>query len=475
MRPRSVAVAFGGLVVVILGIAAMVTVLVSGTLQQRFQPPPAAGSSSSSASSTLRGAQTADAAPTPIQSTPLPVLAAAAPAGPPNPSKVRARIDAVNDAAVGARFSGTVLDVGTGQVLYGHRASSPAIPASTMKLLTSLAALSILGPDHEFSTTVVSPGAGELVLVGGGDPYLASKKNAAYPERASLADLAAATAAQLKQAGQKTVALSYDASLFPGPAWNPGWPRSYSDQVTAVSALWADEGRTTGASPGPRQADPAKAAGTTFAAALKQRGIRVSTVRAGRAKPADRRIAAVPSMPLSRIVEQLLLVSDNDAAEVVFRQAAIGAGRPGSLVEARSTVREALVTAGAWAEGTVVFDGSGLSRSTRVPASTMAKALRLAADEQHPELRSVLTGLPVAGVEGSLRNRFTDSLSDAGIGLVHGKTGTLRQVHSLAGVVRAPDGSLMVFAFLVNNARNDYAATVWLDRVTSALSRCGCR
>ena len=43
-----------------------------------------------------------------------------------------------------------------------------------------------------------------------------------------------------------------------------------------------------------------------------------------------RKIASVPSMPLERIVEQLLMVSDNDAAEVVFRQAALGAGKKGS-------------------------------------------------------------------------------------------------------------------------------------------------
>jgi D-alanyl-D-alanine carboxypeptidase/D-alanyl-D-alanine-endopeptidase (penicillin-binding protein 4) len=105
----------------------------------------------------------------------------------------------------------------------------------------------------------------------------------------------------------------------------------------------------------------------------------------------------------------------------------------------------------------------------------MVGVLRLAAEPERPELRAVLTGLPVAGVEGSLRGRFGEPRSAAGIGLVHGKTGTLRQVHSLAGVVRSVDGSLMVFAFLVNNTSNDFAATVWLDRVTAALSGCGCR
>jgi D-alanyl-D-alanine carboxypeptidase/D-alanyl-D-alanine-endopeptidase (penicillin-binding protein 4) len=86
----------------------------------------------------------------------------------------------------------------------------------------------------------------------------------------------------------------------------------------------------------------------------------------------------------------------------------------------------------------------------------------------------VLTGLPVAGVEGSLRIRYVDDQSLAGRGVVRGKTGTLAQVHALAGYLRAADGSQMAFAFLVNDASDDYAARLWLDRVSTALSRCGC-
>ena len=60
-----------------------------------------------------------------------------------------------------ATYSGSVVDVGTGKVLFAHNAKKAYIPASTMKLLTSTAALSILGPTHRFTTTVVSPKAGQ--------------------------------------------------------------------------------------------------------------------------------------------------------------------------------------------------------------------------------------------------------------------------------------------------------------------------
>jgi serine-type D-Ala-D-Ala carboxypeptidase/endopeptidase (penicillin-binding protein 4) len=51
----------------------------------------------------------------------------------------------------------------------------------------------------------------------------------------------------------------------------------------------------------------------------------------------------------------------------------------------------------------------------------------------------------------------------------------LSKVHTLAGYVRTSDGSLLTYAFLVSNAKNDFNAVVWLDRITTALSRCGCR
>jgi D-alanyl-D-alanine carboxypeptidase/D-alanyl-D-alanine-endopeptidase (penicillin-binding protein 4) len=120
-------------------------------------------------------------------------------------------------------------------------------------------------------------------------------------------------------------------------------------------------------------------------------------------------------------------------------------------------------------------DGSGLARETRVPADSMVKMFRMAAGQQHPELRAVITGLSVAGVEGSLKRRYFDDQSLAARGLVRGKTGTLNKVRSLAGFVRTTDGSLLAFAFLINKPKNEYAAMVWLDRVTAAISTCGCR
>ena len=428
-----------------------------GASSEAPSPTPASGSASS---------------PAPVAGEPAPVLATATPATGLSAAAVTKLIDAVDRKGVGDAFSGTVLDIGTGKVLYAHKATTAFIPASNMKLLTTTAALSLIGPEHQFTTKVVSPAKGSIVLVGGGDPYLASKPGLG---KASIPALASRTAAALEKQGVRRVSLGYDASLFTGPAWNPTWPAYYSDQVSKVSALSVDEGRVTGFSPGPRVADPPAAAAAAFAAALKKDGITVTKTAKAKAPHGAAPVASVNSLPASRIVELMLMVSDNDAAEVMFRQAAIAAGQPASFDGGRKAVHDRLVKLGILDPGVRIIDGSGLSRDTRVPADSMAKALRRASQPDHPELRGVITGLPVAGVEGSLRIHYTDPQSSFARGLVRAKTGTLSEVHSRAGVIRAPDGSMLAYAFLVNNPKNEWNSIVWLDRVTASMARCGCR
>ena len=482
MRGRRIAIALTAMVVA----AGLVLGLVSGVFGGLARDGlNATGLWSSNGASTLTPradsptgktpSRLSSAAPSAEPTLPRPVLAAAEAAEPPSPAKVAAMVRGAKVTDVGSSYSGAVIDVGSGRTLFAHNAKTAYIPASTVKLLTSAAALSILGPERTFDTSVVSPKAGQIILVGGGDPYLATKTNAdTFPQRASVTSLARASAAALRKQKITRVSLGYDDSLFQGPRWNSTWPDFYSDQVTPVSALWVDEGRV-GGSPGPRVANPSKAAANAYAAALRKQGVKVSAVAPARAAKSAKTVASVQSMPLERIVEQLLLVSDNDAAEVVLRQAAIGVGKQGTFADGAAAVEARLAKLGAWHASAQITDGSGLSRENRVPADTLVKVLRLAAEDSHSELRAVITGLPVAGVEGSLRTRYSDDQSLAGRGVVRGKTGTLNKVHALAGLVRAEDGSLLVYAFLVNKPKNSFNAVVWLDRVSTALSTCGCR
>ena len=134
--------------------------------------------------------------------------------------------------------SGSVLEVTSGSAVFRQQAGRALIPAS-MKLLTSATVLSLLGPDHTFTTSVVSPKRGQLILVGG-DPYLMTKRSTAssYPKRASVAPgqehrNGAAQGRSPGSTGLRRI-------LFGGPAWNPTWPSGYGDQVSRISALWVD-------------------------------------------------------------------------------------------------------------------------------------------------------------------------------------------------------------------------------------------
>ncbi|HEY0237264.1 MAG TPA: D-alanyl-D-alanine carboxypeptidase/D-alanyl-D-alanine-endopeptidase [Friedmanniella sp.] len=407
---------------------------------------------------------------------PAPVLAATEGRGAESAAAVAARVRGVKVKDSGG-YSGEVRDLRTGAVVFSHRADDGAIPASTTKLVTAAAALDLLGPEHRFTTSVVSPARGRVVLVGGGDPYLEEKSSQADPDRASLRTLAARTATALKADGVRKVSLTYDTSLFSGPARNPTWPGTYSDVASSVSALSVNEGRTIpgGGILGPRESDPAKDAAQAFAGQLKKQGIEVGGVGKGNATRGAKPLAGVSSMTLERIVEHVLMTSDNDGAEVLLRQAAVAAHRPGTFADGAAVVVARLKALGVWQPEVRLVDGSGLSRSTRIPASTLTQLLRVAGEGAHPQLRPLLTGLSVAGVEGSLAVKFGDDESLAGRGVVRGKTGTLTKVHGLAGIITTRDGAVLAYAFLVNNPKNDYNATVWLQRVTAAISTCGCR
>jgi D-alanyl-D-alanine carboxypeptidase/D-alanyl-D-alanine-endopeptidase (penicillin-binding protein 4) len=355
------------------------------------------------------------------------------------------------------------------------RGHGPVMPASTMKLLTATAALHVLGPGATFATRVVRQGRHAVDLVGGGDPFLADRapKPGAPPD-ASLQALARRTADRLTAAGVTRVRVDYDSSLFGGPAVSPRWPKSYlPDQVVSpITALWADEG--VAADRSRRVHDPAATAAADFASYLDADGVHVSgTPRPRAAGPAARELARVTSAPLSDIVERVLETSDNEGAEVLARQVGLAVSGRGSFTGGVDGVRHSLVDLGIALHGARWYDGSGLSRQDRIDPRTLVAVLQLAATPEHPELRPVLTGLPVASFTGSLQSRFGRT---AGRGWVRAKTGTLRGTSALAGLATDARGRLLVFAFVSNHVPDlgTLDAEAALDRLAAALAACRC-
>jgi D-alanyl-D-alanine carboxypeptidase/D-alanyl-D-alanine-endopeptidase (penicillin-binding protein 4) len=112
-----------------------------------------------------------------------------------------------------------------------------------------------------------------------------------------------------------------------------------------------------------------------------------------------------------------------------------------------------------------------------VPARVLADVLRLATQDDRPQLRPLLEGLPVSGFTGTLAERFRRPPAAPAAGRVRAKTGTLTGVNALAGFTVDADGRLLVFAVLAGRvpAGGTPAARAAIDRVAAALTACGCR
>ncbi|WP_374991315.1 D-alanyl-D-alanine carboxypeptidase/D-alanyl-D-alanine-endopeptidase [Streptomyces sp. LHD-70] len=423
------------------------------------------------------GADHGGAEPNAAPSAPGVLIALGAPAGGAPAPTGRALADVLDpllkDPSLGTDRTASVVDAATGKEVYGTKAGDAVTPASTIKIATAAAALSALGPDHRIATRTVLD-KDRVTLVGGGDPTLTARKG--DQGNASLHTLADATAHALRTQGVDKIKLSYDTSAYSGPDQHPIGP---NENIAPISPLMADEGRlddsTSG--PAPRTAEPARDAARTFADLLRDREIDVDgepgSKKAGKGA---KTIGTVRSAPLAALVERMLTHSDNDIAEHLARQTAIAADEPASFDGAAKAVRQELKKLELPLDKAKFADGSGLDREDRLSAKLLTALLARAADPAHAELRPVLTGLPVAGFTGTLRNRYADDKASApGTGLVRAKTGTLTGVNTLAGSVVDADGRLLVFAFTASGTGDPRAAQSTLDRLAAAVANCGCR
>jgi len=377
------------------------------------------------------------------------------------------------DPELGPSVAGQVFDADTGALLFDQRSAESVAPASTAKLLTAAAVLSVRQPGDRFSTRVLAGAEpGTVVLVGGGDPTLsavAAGQPTRYPEAARITDLAARVRAAL--GGTPVQRVLVDDSYFTGPGSAPGWdpvdtPSSYASLITATMV---DAGRDR-ADAEIRSAAPELAAGNALADALGG-----AEVDRGGAPPGARLLGQVRSAPVDVLVEQMMRASDNVIAEVLARQVAIATNRPASFAGAAEAIRTVLAGAGIEI-GTGMVDGSGLSVRDRIPAAALARTLLAAVGAEHSRLRPLLSGLSIAGWDGTLldEDRFSGPAAIAA-GLVRAKTGTLTGVSGMAGLLTDTDGRLLVFSFVADQAPAEGPSRVAVDSVVAALVRCGCR
>jgi len=223
----------------------------------------------------------------------------------------------------------------------------------------------------------------------------------------------------------------------------------------------------------PRTGDPAMNAGKAFARLL---GTPNLPVVEGPAPPNAQVLAQVQSQPMSLLLSQALVNSDNVLAEALALQASIGRGGPGSFDGATVAILEALEKdLKIKTDGVQLVDGSGLSTTDKVPPSVLAKVLASAVSGKLPVMRSLLAGLPVGGVSGTLaksEGRFDDAASAAGVGWVRAKTGSVGVTYDMAGYVPSVNNDLLVFAVTSNGVTVKTRSA--LDAFATALRECGC-
>ncbi|WP_457967931.1 D-alanyl-D-alanine carboxypeptidase/D-alanyl-D-alanine-endopeptidase [Arthrobacter sp. D1-29] len=409
----------------------------------------------------------------------------------PVPSAVAAQLEPLLKADGGGTFTGLVQDALTGQVLFDRGGSDNRIPASNMKLLTAVAALRAMGPEHRFSTTVeAGPSAGQVVLRGGGDVLLGAGQS--DPDqvmgRAGLASLAASTVAALQEngtTGELTVLV--DDSLFNGPALNPAWEKGdvEAGELAPLYPLAMNSARfSAGVTTGPRPQDSALTTAEAFAGQLKAAGAAAGiTVFDGvqrvtsSAPPGQAEVLAEEqSATVSQQVDLMLQTSDNYLAEILGRMSAVAAGQPGSHDAATAAVRTQLGELGIPTDPMRLADVCGLALGNQVSARQFAEVVRAITSGTDTRLRAALAGFPVAGLTGTLDARYGDDSTARGAGLVRAKTGTLNSVIALSGYVVDADGRLLVFSFIGNGLTPGAAGNKEaLDRAATALAACGCR
>ncbi len=192
-------------------------------------------------------------------------------------------------------------------------------------------------------------------------------------------------------------------------------------------------------------------------------------IRDGVAPPAARVLQSHAGRPLAESLRGALKRSDNLQLRLLYQR--LGAAAPEATLTASTQERAATATQ-AWlaqngldSAGLVLDNGAGLSRTERISADALARLVRHMV--RSPRAPEWLSGLPVAGVDGTLRRRFVGAPAQ---GRARLKTGTLRDVVSLAGVVQDGRGRTWVLAVMLNDEAAGWAGRPVLDQLVNWLA-----
>ena len=412
----------------------------------------------------------------------------------------------------GARVGVSIVDLASGRPVFERESHRLMVPASNLKLLVGAAALRQWGPTYRFETPVLAeagPDAngvieGPLWIIGRGDPSLVSESLWKMAEEIRLLGVR-------EIRGGIAVDGSHFDRLRTHPDWEPVTRRAYEAPTSAFAVNYSsfrievsgapEAGGKARLQTAPRvtyfrtRSDaltlasgdvmeleigrlpdgtgehvvvrgvfplgdeprtfwrsvelPELYAASVLRAQLESQGVRVSgPIRFGPAPAGARELLRFEGEPVARIVQLLNKWSNNFVAEQLTKL--LGAerhGGPARWETGRQALAEFLEQIGVGRDQAVISDGSGLSARNRISPAALVAVLRAGATDpaSGPEF---LASLPLGGLDGTLEDRMQEVTQP-----VRGKTGHLRHVSSLTGILPGTDGRTLVFSVLVNGAR----------------------
>ena len=388
--------------------------------------------------------------------------------------------------------------------------ATPMNPASVTKLITTEAALELLGPAFSWQTPVYLDGPvregtlqGNLIIKGQGDPKLVLERLWLLLRRVqglgirqisgdivldhSAFELPAANPADFDGEPLKPYNAAADALLInfrslvltwvPDPAaglarvqldpplagvqFSPTVPLlagECGDWRTQLKAQLADPNRLGfaggyPASCGERSwplayAEPASYNARALEGLWKDMGGRLGgQVRDGLVPAGLQPIFSLASPPLAEVIRDINKYSNNVMAQQLFLTLSLQQKGLGTPAGSREVLTQWWRRRFGEADLPSLDNGSGLSRDTRVSAQALTRLLQAAwAGGTMPEL---LSSLPLSGVDGTLRRLGKDNAAVQGA--AHLKTGSLRDVTAVAGVVHGASGRRYTLVAMANH------------------------
>ena len=369
-------------------------------------------------------------------------------------------------AAVGnstAPWSISVLD-DRGQLLADLNGWLPRIPASNQKLITTAFALDRLGPDQRLRTQLFRHGDGSFEIIGEGDPDL------------SIEELQRLAMVALGQGGSRSMVTSGEPVRLmlrdvPRQRWWPSdWPAddrsyAYGAPITRL-ALTSNALHMAVMDPALRlqkvMQSTARQQGGQFEMVMVNSEDGTAVQRLNRFSRPPQLLHSEESAPMHALLSLANTESHNFTAEVLLREGADS----WDLNRALQANTRWLQAQGVPLRGLRIRDGSGLSRANRVTSRTLAALLwRMA---QHPLGAYYQASMAISGRRGTLRRYWRGTNLQ---GRFWGKTGTLRGVRAVSGILETTHGPRYV-SMIANGALDPKPVMGTILQEALRLSRC---